>query len=98
MVAPMARLEYVVRFADEAGTTINPGDAGIPPGVPDVVPHVVTFAPTAEGGTELSITEPGYTTSQARDMSHSGLDRCLDKLAVVLAASAGTERGVEVEP
>src|SRR5215475_7055071 len=87
VVEPPARLEYVIRFADEAGTTISPADAGIPPGVPDAVPHVVTFTPTADGGTELSITESGYTESQARDMSQSGLDQCLNKLAVVLAGS-----------
>jgi uncharacterized protein YndB with AHSA1/START domain len=88
VVEPRSRLEYVMRFADQTGTTISPADAGIPPGVPDAVPHVVTFAPTAAGGTELSITECGYTTPQARDMSQSGLDQCLDKLAVVLAGSA----------
>jgi uncharacterized protein YndB with AHSA1/START domain len=59
------------------------------------VPHVVTFTPTADGGTELSITESGYTTPQARDMSQAGLNQCLDKLAVVLAGSAATEPGVE---
>ena len=89
VVEPMARLEYVMRFADPTGTTIRPADAGIPPGVPDAVPHVVTFTATADGGTELSITESGYTTPQARDMSQGGLDQCLDKLAEVLA---GTER------
>jgi uncharacterized protein YndB with AHSA1/START domain len=91
VVEPMARLEYVMRFADPSGTTISPADAGIPPGVPDAVPHVVTFTPTVDDGTELSIIESGYTTPQARDMSQGGLDQCLDKLAVVLADSAGTE-------
>jgi hypothetical protein len=94
VVEPMARLEYVVRFADETGATISPADAGIPPGVPDAVPHVVTFTSAADGGTELSITESGYTTTQARDMSQAGLDQCLDKLAPVLA---GTEPSVTVE-
>src|SRR5687767_11632147 len=76
-VDPMARLAYVMRFADPTGTAISPADAGIPPGVPDAVPHVVTFAPRADG-TELSITESGYTTAPARDMSQAGLDQCLD--------------------
>jgi uncharacterized protein YndB with AHSA1/START domain len=93
VVEPQARLEYVMRFADPAGTTISPADAGIPPGVPDAVPHVVTFTPAADGGTELSITESGYTTLQARDMSQAGLDQCLDKLAVVLAGSAEGDQG-----
>ncbi|MCW6003357.1 SRPBCC domain-containing protein [Micromonospora sp. CPCC 205371] len=91
VVEPMARLEYVMRFADPTGTTISPADAGIPFGVPDAVPHVVTFTPTADGSTELSITESGYTTAPARDMSQAGLDQCLDKLAVALADTAGTQ-------
>jgi uncharacterized protein YndB with AHSA1/START domain len=95
VVEPMARLEYVIRFADPAGTTITPADAGIPPGVPDAVPHVVTFTLSADGGTELSITESGYTIAQARDMSQAGLDQCLDKLAVLLAGPAGTEPSAE---
>jgi uncharacterized protein YndB with AHSA1/START domain len=97
VVEPMARLEYVMRFADPTGVTISPADAGIPPGVPDAVPHVVTFTPMADGGTELTITESGYTTPQARDISQAGLDQCLDKLAVVLADAAGTEPSVEIE-
>ena len=85
VVEPAARLEYVMRFADEAGATISPADAGVPPGVPDAVPHVVTFTPAPGGGTELSITESGYPTPEARAMSQAGLDQCLDKLARVLA-------------
>ncbi len=85
VVEPRARLEYVLRFADETGTAIGPAEAGIPPGVPDAVPHVVTFTPTADGGTELSVVESGYTTPEARAMSQAGMDQCLDKLAVVLA-------------
>lgn len=86
-VEPMARLEYVMRFADKTGATISPADAGIPPGVPDEVPHVVTFTPTADGGTQLSITESGYLSAEARDISQSGLDQCLDKLDAVLSGS-----------
>jgi uncharacterized protein YndB with AHSA1/START domain len=84
LVEPMARLEYVMRFADPTGATISPADAGIPPGVPDAVPHVVTFTATADGATELSVTESGYTTAPARDVSQVGLDQCLDKLAALL--------------
>jgi uncharacterized protein YndB with AHSA1/START domain len=95
VVEPMARLEYVMRFADPTGTTISPADAGIPPGVPDAVPHVVTFTALAGGGTELTIAESGYTTPQARDVSQGGLDQCLDKLAAVLAGSAGNNSTAE---
>jgi uncharacterized protein YndB with AHSA1/START domain len=88
VVEPMARLEYVLRFADPTGAPISPADAGIPPGVPDAVPHVVTFTPATGGGAEVSIVESGYTTAQARDISQAGLDQCLDKLAVALAHPA----------
>jgi uncharacterized protein YndB with AHSA1/START domain len=91
VVEPRDRLEFVMRFADQTGATISPADAGVPAGVPDAVPHVVTFTPTADGGTELSITESGYTTRQARDISQGGLDQCLDKLAVVLAGTPGAD-------
>lgn len=83
-VEPQARLEYEMRFADAEGATISPGDAGIPPGVPDAVPHVVTFT-AADGGTLLRITESGYTDETARAMSQAGLDQCLDKLEAALA-------------
>jgi hypothetical protein len=40
----------VLRFADPAGAAISPADAGVPSGVPDEVPHVVTFTPATRGG------------------------------------------------
>ena len=89
LVEPRARLEYMIRFADQSGATISSAHAGVPPGVPDAVPHVVTFTPTDDGGTELRVTEFGYTSPQARDLSQIGLDQCLDKLAVVLSDAAG---------
>jgi uncharacterized protein YndB with AHSA1/START domain len=83
VVEPTTRLEYVMRFADPQGATITPAEAGIPPGVPAAVPHVVTFTARPDGGTDLTVTESGYTLAEARDMSQAGLDQCLDKLAGV---------------
>ena len=85
VVEPPVRLEYVLRFADQSGTTINPADAGIPPGVPEAVPHVVTFTPRPEGGTTVHVTESGYTDENARNISQAGLEQCLDKLEAVLS-------------
>ena len=62
---------------------MTPAEAGIPPGVPAAVPHVVTFAARLDGGTDLTVTESGYTLAEARDMSQAGLDQRLDKLAGV---------------
>jgi uncharacterized protein YndB with AHSA1/START domain len=76
------RLEYVVRFADATGRPVGPAE--VPAGIPDGVPHVVTFEPRAGGGTRLTVTEYGYTDAAARDLSRAGLEQCLDKLERVL--------------
>ena len=34
-----------------------------------------------DGRTRLEMTEHGYTTAEARDMSRAGLEQCLDKMA-----------------
>ena len=80
-VDPPSRLEYEMRFSTAEGQTISPAEAGIPGGVPDAVPHVVTFEQLDDRHSQVSITEYGYTDQEARDMSQAGLDQCLDKLA-----------------
>jgi uncharacterized protein YndB with AHSA1/START domain len=84
-VDPPNRLEYQMRFATADGRTISPADAGIPGGVPDAVPHIVTFEPLDDHRSQVSVTEDGYTDQQARDMSQAGLDQCLDKLDRLLS-------------
>jgi uncharacterized protein YndB with AHSA1/START domain len=86
-VEPLARLEYVMRFATADGETLTPEQVGIPDGVPHGVPHVVTFEPVP-GGSRVTVVESGYTTRQARDMSQSGMDECLDKLERLLQGVA----------
>ena len=82
-----SRLEYIMRFATSDGETLTPEQAGIPGGVPNGVPHAVTFEPV-QGGSRVTVVESGYTTSQARDMSQSGMDECLDKLEHLLRGVA----------
>jgi uncharacterized protein YndB with AHSA1/START domain len=84
VVDPPNRLEYEMRFSTADRATISPADAGIPPGVPDAVPHVVTFERLDADRSRVTVTEYGYTVRDARDMSQAGLDQCLDKLAGVL--------------
>ena len=78
-VEPPHRLEYTMAFATADGSPLSPSDAGIPPGVPDGVPHVVTFEPV-EGGTRVTVVESGYAAGPGRDGSQMGLDQCMDKL------------------
>jgi uncharacterized protein YndB with AHSA1/START domain len=79
-IVPGERLEYVNRFSDAAGAPLDPAQLGLPPGVPAEVPHVVTFRALDAGRTELTVTEFGYPTVEARDLSQSGMVECLDKL------------------
>lgn len=78
-------LRYVFRFADAEGNAITPAEAGIPAeGVPDRGEHEVRLTGTADGRTRLEMTEHGYTTTEARDMSQGGLEQCLDKMAALV--------------
>ncbi len=68
------------------GNTITRAEAGIPvDGVPDSSQHEVVLTGIADGRTRLEMTEQGYTTAEARDMSQVGLEQCLDKMAALVA-------------
>ena len=76
----------VFRFASADGNTITRAEAGIPvDGVPDSGEHEVVLTGIADGRTRLEMTEHGYTTAEARDMSRAGLEQCLDKMATLVA-------------
>jgi uncharacterized protein YndB with AHSA1/START domain len=74
------RIEFVSTFADADGNRIDPAAAGIPPGVPVEVPHVVDLEPLPGGRTRVTVTESGYTDEQARAQSQLGQEQCLDKM------------------
>lgn len=80
------RMAFTLRFTDATGAPLDPASLGIEGGVPATVPHVLTMTPSEAGRTELTVTEYGYRTEQAREISRTGLDQCLDKLSVLLAA------------
>ena len=85
-IEPLHRLEFVLNFADGDGNILDPASMGLPPGIPRDVPHVVTFATTSDGQTEMTVTESGYTAEQVVEISRTGLNQSLDKLAASLAA------------
>lgn len=86
-IVPDRRLEFVMHFADEQGNRLDPASLGLPPGVPDGVRHVVTFTAVDDSTTEMTLTEDGYTSAQALEMSKAGLEQTLDKLAATFAES-----------
>ena len=84
-ILPSERLEFVMRFADATGQTIDPPM----PGVPAEVPHVVTFKDLGNGRTELSVTESGYASEEAMQLSRGGQEQVLDKLVDSVIRSSG---------
>jgi uncharacterized protein YndB with AHSA1/START domain len=71
-IQPTSRIEFVQRFADADGNAMAPADLGMPPGIPDEVPHVVTLRPIAESATELTVHEFGYADEQTAALSRPG--------------------------
>jgi uncharacterized protein YndB with AHSA1/START domain len=80
-IVPNERLEFLLRFADKDGQAHSPSAMGLPPGIPDRVPHVITFKPLDAHRTEMTVTEFGYADADTRDTSQAGLEQCLDKMA-----------------
>jgi uncharacterized protein YndB with AHSA1/START domain len=87
-IVPEDRLEFVQHFADQDGTPIDPASVGMPPGIPQQVPHVLTFARASGGGTDFTVTEHGYSAPDVVELSRAGMDQCLDKLAALLVRKA----------
>ena len=82
-IIPMKRIEFVHKFADPHGNQVDPATLGIPSGVPAEVPHVITFQALNGNQMELTVTEFGYTSDQAHDISKLGMEQCLDKMAAI---------------
>lgn len=86
VVEPGCRLEFVLRFTDRHRNVISPQSLGIPAGVPAEVPHLLTFADLGEGKSTMTISEVGYTSTEAVETSKAGLVQTLDKLVGVLGS------------
>jgi uncharacterized protein YndB with AHSA1/START domain len=82
-IDPHQRIEFVSNFADKEGRHLDRAELGMPPGVPHDVPHVIVFKGAGDKGTQMSVTEHGYTSEQARDLSRAGMEQCLEKMAAI---------------
>lgn len=80
-IVPMQEIEFIQNFADKHGNKIDPATIGLPPDVPQDVRNVVAFKAVGDNRTEMTVTEYGYTSDQAHDLSKAGLEQCLDKMA-----------------
>lgn len=83
-IEPYRQIEFYLRFSDENGAPLDPAALNLPPGVPDTVRNLVTFQDLGDGRTEMTVTEFGYTSDEAHDLSKLGLEQCLDKMAASL--------------
>jgi uncharacterized protein YndB with AHSA1/START domain len=86
-IVPMQRIEYILNFTNEEGKAFDPAEMGLPAGVPKEVLNVNIFKDLGNSTTELTITEHGYTSDQAHDISKAGLEQCLDKMAATFEES-----------
>ena len=84
-VVPHERLEYVAAFSDPDRRPLHPADLGLPPGIPDSVPHRVTLETLDGGRTRVTGVESGYAGADVVEISRVGMDQCLDKMAAAIA-------------
>jgi uncharacterized protein YndB with AHSA1/START domain len=77
----LERIEFILNFSDKDGNKLSPAKMGLPPGIPEDVPHVIIFKKLGENKTEMTVTEYGYESQETVNMSKTGLEQCLDKMA-----------------
>ena len=56
--------------------------------MPKEVRNEVIFNDLGNGRTELTVTEYDWTVGQLMEMSKTGLEQCLDKMAAIFAEQA----------
>ncbi len=80
-------IEFTLRFTNENGDPLTPAELGLPPGIPEAVPHRIVFKPAGSQRTELTVTEYGYPSAELAELSKAGLDQVFDKLEASLAGA-----------
>jgi uncharacterized protein YndB with AHSA1/START domain len=85
-IVPLQRIEFVQSFSDRDGQKVEPAQIGLPPDIPQDVRNLVELTPVGDHQTALRVTEFGYASDQALELSRMGLEQCLDKMATVLSS------------
>lgn len=80
-IVPGQKLVFDSGWVDEHGTGVDPRAMGLPPDIPNIVPHVLELRALADGKTELRWSEFGYASEATMQLSKGGLEQVLDKLA-----------------
>lgn len=82
-IVPMREIEFIQNFADQDGKKVAPAELGLPSEIPFDVRHVLTFKALDGNQTELTVTEYGYSSEQIVEVSRTGMNQCLDKMAAL---------------
>ncbi|HEX2034084.1 MAG TPA: SRPBCC domain-containing protein [Chloroflexota bacterium] len=83
-IVPLQQIEFIQNFSDQDGNKVEPAQLGLPPDIPQDVRNLVEFRPVGDNKTALRVTEFGYASEQALELSRMGLEQCLDKMAEIL--------------
>ena len=83
-IVPLKLIEFSQGLADKDGARVDPTAMGMPTDFPKEIPSALAFKRVGDK-TELTVTEYGWSVGQMRDLSESGMNQCLDKLAGLLA-------------
>lgn len=84
-IVPQRQIEYIHNLADQNGTKIDPTSLGMPADFPQDVRNLITFKDLGGGKTELTVTEFNWPVGQMMEMSQTGMEQCLDKMAALFA-------------
>jgi uncharacterized protein YndB with AHSA1/START domain len=84
-IVPMKRFVYILRFADKDGNMMDPSQLGLHPDLPKEMRNEVTFKELAKNKTEVTVTEYDWKVGPMVEMSKTGLEQCLDKMAAFFA-------------
>ena len=82
-IVPMNRFVYVNRFSDKDGNAMDPVKQGLSPDIPKEMRHEVTFRELGKDKTEVTVIEYGWPLGPMMEMSKTGLEQCLDKMAAL---------------
>jgi uncharacterized protein YndB with AHSA1/START domain len=84
-IVPMQQIEFIQNFADKDGNKTDPALHGLPPDAPPEVRNLVTFKAVGGDKTEMTVTEFDWTVGPIMELSKTGLEQCLDKMAGIFA-------------
>ncbi len=92
-ILPMYSIEFVQHFVDRERNKLNPASIGLPPGIPDGVPHLIRFEDLGNENTRITVTETGYSSQQTVEISRIGMQQCLDKMEGLLVKQNSEHSG-----